>query len=64
MLLYPITETKGSAKREVVTVGFTLLFPKNNIRNAVGFTVHMPAQPFDAVVDLDAEASPSPEAVD
>jgi hypothetical protein len=54
MLLYPITETKGASRREVVTVGFTLLFPPNNIRNAVGFTVHIPAQPLEAVVDLDA----------
>lgn len=57
MLLYPITEQKGSGVRDTVTVGFTLLFPRNNIRNAVGFTVHMPAQPYDAVVDLDAEAA-------
>ncbi|MFK4503794.1 hypothetical protein ABIF86_008085 [Bradyrhizobium japonicum] len=60
MLLYPITETKGSGSMEVVTVGFTLLFPKNNIRNAVGFTVHVPAEPYDAVVDLDA-GTPTPE---
>jgi Z1 domain len=57
MLLYPITETKGSGKREVVTVGFTLLFPKNSIRNAVGFTVHIPAEPYDAVIELDAAAA-------
>lgn len=42
MLLYPITEAKGSGPQNPVTVGFTLLFPKNTIRNAVGFTVHMP----------------------
>jgi len=56
MLLYPITETKGSANREAVTVGFTLLFPKNNIRNAVGFTVHIPG-PYETVVDLDADGA-------
>jgi hypothetical protein len=52
MLLYPITEKKGGGKKDVLTVGFTLLFPPNNIRNAVGFTVHVPAQPFDALIDL------------
>ena len=64
MLLYPITEKKGSGVREAITVGFTLLFPKNSIRNAVGFTVHVPAQPFDAVVDLDAETANPAEAAD
>lgn len=64
MLLYPITEKKGSGVREAVTVGFTLLFPKNNVRNAVGFTVHMPAQPYDAVVDLGAELADPAEAAD
>lgn len=58
MLLYPITETKGAAKRDELTVGFTLLFPKNTIRNAVGFTVYIPGE-FDAVIDLDAE-NPTP----
>ena len=52
VLLYPITEKKDGSKKDVLTVGFTLLFPPNNIRNAVGFTVHVPAQPFDALIDL------------
>jgi hypothetical protein len=60
MLLYPITETKGSAKRDGLTVGFTLLFPKNNIRNAVGFTVYVQG-PYEAVVDLDALGEPELE---
>ena len=50
MILYPIREDKGSGPRDHVTVGFTLLYPGNTIRNAVGFTVRMPAQPYDAVV--------------
>jgi hypothetical protein len=62
MLLYPITETKGSGRKEVVTVGFTLLFPPNSNRNAVGFTVHVPAEPVDAVVDVEAAAAADAEA--
>ncbi|TYC79871.1 endonuclease [Stappia sp. BW2] len=54
MLLYPITEKKGRGKTQSITVGFTLLFPPNKIRNAVGFTVHVPAQPFDALIDLNS----------
>jgi len=52
MLLYPITEQKGVVKD--LTMGFTLLFPANGIRNAVGFTVLVAAQPLDALVDRDA----------
>lgn len=52
MILYPITDKKGSGKKKVVTVGFTLLFPLNKIRNAVGFTVHVNAEPIDAIVDV------------
>lgn len=57
MILYPITEKKGSGKRDLVTVGFTLLFPENKIRSAVGFTVYVPAQPVDAIVDMDEDAT-------
>lgn len=59
MLLYPITETKGAGPRSPVTVGFTLLFPKNSIRNAVGFTVRTPERPYDAVVDIDEATNES-----
>ena len=63
MILYPISEKKGQGQREVVTVGFTLLFPKNNIRNAVGFTVRMPGKPPEAVVDVNAPAQPDDTAM-
>lgn len=63
MLLYPITETKGSAKRDGLTVGFTLLFPENQNKNAVGFTVYVQGA-YDDLVELDAEGRPVQETKD
>jgi hypothetical protein len=60
MLLYPITDNKGSVSHDPVTIGFTLLFPKNKIRNTVGFTVYIKSQPEDAVVDADQTTAPAP----
>lgn len=60
MLLYPITEKKAPGRQGPVTVGFTLLFPKNTIRNAVGFTVHIKAQPEDAVMDVNETTAVAP----
>lgn len=54
MLYYPITEDKGgkTAKpaKPPFTVGFTLLFPENDIRSPLGFTVRMANEDDDAVV--------------
>lgn len=63
MLLYPITETKGSAEREGLTVGFTLLFPENQNKNAVGFTVYVQGA-YDDLIEVDAEGRPVQEAAD
>lgn len=52
MLLYPITEVRGvKVKPEEASIGFTLLFPKNGIRSAIGFTVRSSKFPLDAIVD-------------
>lgn len=53
MILYPIAEEKGKGERPGVTVGFTLLYPKNGILNAVGFTTYIKGPDYDAVVDAD-----------
>ena len=53
MLLYPITEEKGKGQRESVTVGFTLLFPGNGIRNVVSYDVRNDQEPADALVNAD-----------
>ena len=53
MLLYPITEQKGKGPRESVTVGFTLLFPDNGIRNVVSYDVRNDQEPADALIDSD-----------
>lgn len=54
MLYYPITEDKGGKNAKPAkppfTVGFTLLFPENDIRSPLGFTVRMPDKDDDAVV--------------
>jgi hypothetical protein len=53
MLLYPITEEKGKGARKSVTVGFTLLFPGNSIRNVVTYDVRNDQEPAEALVDAD-----------
>jgi hypothetical protein len=54
MLLYPITEKKGKEKRKVVSVGFTLLFPTNDIKNVVGYETINKLEPADAIVEAEA----------
>jgi hypothetical protein len=53
MILYPIAEERGKGERAGVTVGFTLLYPKNGIHNAVGFTTYIKGPELDAVVDVE-----------
>jgi hypothetical protein len=58
MLYYPITESKGGpgAKpaKPPFTVGFTLLFPENDLRSPLGFTVRMPDKDEDAVITVES----------
>lgn len=57
MIYYPVTEDKGSKSAKPAkgpfTVGFTLLFPHNDIKSPLGFTVRMPDRPEEAVVSVD-----------
>jgi len=50
MIYYPITETEIGKVKGPFTVGFTLLFPKNDIRRPLAFSVRKSATPTAAVV--------------
>ncbi len=51
MIYYPITEAqKGAKVKPPYTTGFTLLFPKNNIKSPITFGVVRPDRPQDVVV--------------
>ncbi|MGQ0589134.1 MAG: Z1 domain-containing protein [Sphingosinicella sp.] len=50
LIYYPVTEQKTGPAKEPFTVACTLLFPPNNIRSQLGFTVRRPDKPGDAVV--------------
>jgi len=56
MIYYPITDEKvGKVKKPAkgpFTVGFTLLFPENDIASPLGFTVRMADRPEEAVVTV------------
>ncbi|GGF78142.1 hypothetical protein GCM10011402_33490 [Paracoccus acridae] len=57
MIYYPITEERATSKnpkpaKPPFTVGFTLLFPKNDIKSPLGFTVRMPDKPEDAIISV------------
>jgi hypothetical protein len=59
MLYYPITDEKAAGKdpkpaKPPFTVGFTLLFPENDIQSPLGFTVRMPDKAEEAVVTVGA----------
>jgi hypothetical protein len=56
MIYYPITDVKiVKSSRSVKgppTVGFTLLFPNNDIISPLGFTVRMPDKPEEAIIPV------------
>jgi hypothetical protein len=57
MIYYAVTENEAANETKPAvppfTVGFTLLFPNNDIRSLIGFSVRRPNQPPEAVIDLD-----------
>jgi hypothetical protein len=56
MIYYPITDVKAGKTSKPpkgpFTVGFTLLFPDNDIVSPLGFTVRMPNRPEEAVITV------------
>ncbi|MBY5917754.1 Z1 domain-containing protein [Rhizobium leguminosarum] len=58
MIYYPITEAEkpGNAKAPF-TVGFTLLFPDNDIKRTLSFSVRRQDRPNEAVVTIDDATS-------
>ncbi|MBZ9654014.1 Z1 domain-containing protein [Phyllobacterium lublinensis] len=60
IIYYPITEEEKPKGAKSVkpaippfTVGFTLLFPKNNIHKTLSFSVRKKGQPDEAIISLD-----------
>lgn len=58
MIYYPVTDDEKAGKstklsKKAFTVGFTLLFPDNDIVSPLGFTVRMPSKPEEAVITID-----------
>jgi hypothetical protein len=52
LIFYPVTEQKTGTAAEPYTVALTLLFPPNNIRSQLSFTVRRTNKPGDAVVTV------------
>lgn len=53
MIYYPVTEKQSGSTSEPYTVAFTLLFPRNNIRSQLGFSVRRKGEADDAIVTVD-----------
>lgn len=52
LIYYPITETETGNVKPPFTVGFTLLFPPNGIRQPLAFTVRRQDKPSAAVITV------------
>jgi hypothetical protein len=55
MLFYPVLSRSEMEQKQIPTMGFSLLFPRNGIKRRIRYGVRVKNRPTDVIVELPAQ---------